>query len=191
MKRLFKGVRNGSPKHNLPQYDGGLFSEIRAIDDMTIKNKFMTDTMRGLLERDGQSVDYSSLSIRHMGNILETIMEYVIRQADRDIMLLEEGGKVKEVNTKQQSTYSYKKNNLYLASKAGMARKSTASFYTPDAIVSFLVKRGLESVLVERSEKITSAVKKYEKTHSPEDMKECIDLLLDIQDVVNIGSSNT
>ena len=33
----------------------------------------MTDTMRGLLERDGQSVDYSSLSIRHMGNILETI----------------------------------------------------------------------------------------------------------------------
>ena len=36
-------------------------------------------------------------------------MEYVIRQADRDVMLLEEGGKVKEVNTKQQSTYSYKK----------------------------------------------------------------------------------
>ena len=181
VKILFKGVRNGSPKHNLPQYDGGLFSEIRAIDDMTIKNKFMTDTMRGLLERDGQSVDYSSLSIRHMGNILETIMEYVIRQADRDVMLLEEGGKVKEVNTKQQSTYSYKKNDLYLASKAGMARKSTASFYTPDAIVSFLVKRGLESVFAERSERITSAVKKYEKTHSSEDMKECIDLLLDIQ----------
>ena len=181
VKRLFKGVRNGSPKHNLPQYDGGLFSEVRAIDDMIIKNKFMTDTMRGLLERDGQSVDYSSLSIRHMGNILETIMEYVVKQADRDIMLLEEGGKIKEVDTKQQSTYSYKKNDLYLASKAGMARKSTASFYTPDTIVSFLVKRGLESVFVGRSEKITSAVKKYEKTHSREDMKECIDLLLDIQ----------
>ena len=121
------------------------------------------------------------MGVRHLGNILESIMEYVVRQADRDIMLLEEKGKVKEVKTGQKSTYSYKKNDLYLASKEGIARKSTASFYTPDAFVSFLVRRGLEPILEERSKLIADDVKRYEETKSEKDRDACIDRMLDIQ----------
>ena len=179
--RLFKGVREGSPEHNLPQYSGNLFATIPAIDNISIKNKFIAVALRGLLEQDGQSIDYSNLSVRHLGNILENIMEYVVRQAKEHIMLLEEKGKMKEVTTGQKSTYSYKKNALYLASKEGIARKSTASYYTPDAFVSFLVRRGLEPILEERSKLIGSDVKRYEESKSDKDRNICIDRILDIQ----------
>ncbi|MCY4490717.1 MAG: hypothetical protein OXC46_04530, partial [Thaumarchaeota archaeon] len=179
--KLFKCVRNGSPKHNLPQYNGNLFANIPPIDDNSVKNKFIVPALRGLLEHNGQSIDYSNLSVRHLGNILESIMEYVVRQAARDIMLLEENGKIKEVKTVQKSTYSYKKNDLYLASKEGIARKSTASYYTPDAFVSFLVRRGLEPILEERSKMIESDVKIYEKMKSAKNRTTCIDRILDIQ----------
>lgn len=179
--RLFRGVREGSPEHNLPQYNGNLFATVPSIDSISIKNKFIAVALRGLLEQDGQSIDYSNLSVRHLGNILESIMEYVVRQAERDIMLLEEKGKIKEVTTGQKSTYSYKKNELYLASKEGIARKSTASYYTPDAFVSFLVRRGLEPILEERSKVISSDVKRYEKSKRDKDRNTCIDRILDIQ----------
>ena len=179
--RLFEGVRNGSPEHNLPQYNGNLFATLPSIDNMSVKNRFIAPALKDLLEQDGQAIDYSNLSVRHLGNILESIMEYVVRQADRDIMLLEEKGKVKEVKTVQKSTYSYKKNDLYLASKEGIARKSTASFYTPDAFVSFLVRRGLEPILEERSKLIADDVRRYEETKSEKDRDACIDRMLDIQ----------
>lgn len=178
---LFEGVRNGSPEHNLPQYNGNLFATLPSIDGISIKNRFIAPALKDLLEQDGQSIDYSSLSVRHLGNILESIMEYVVRQADRDIMLLEKNGKVTEVKTVQKSTYSYKKNDLYLASKEGIARKSTASFYTPDAFVSFLVRRGLEPILKERSELIETDIKRYQETRSEKDRNACIDRMLDIQ----------
>ena len=55
-------------------------------------------------------------------------------------MLVDDGDGVREVKTRQESAYSYKKNALYLASKGGIAsRKTSASYYTPDGIVRFLV----------------------------------------------------
>ena len=178
---LFRRIRNGSPEHNLPQYNGNLFANSPSIDGISVKNRFMAAALKDLLEQDGQSIDYSSLSVRHLGNILESIMEYVVRQADRDIMLLEEKGRIREVRTAQRSTYSYKKNDLYLASKEGIARKSTASYYTPDSIVSFLVRRGLEPILEERSRATAADVRRYERTGSDRDRNACIDRMLDIQ----------
>ena len=178
---LFEGVRNGSPKHNLPQYNGNLFTTVPSIDGISIKNRFIAASLRDLLEQDGQAIDYSSLSVRHLGNILESIMEYVVRQAERNIMLLEEGGKIREIKTAQKSTYSCKKNDLYLTSKEGIARKSTASYYTPDVFVSFLVRRGLEPILEERSKMIASDIRRYKKTRSGKDRTACIDRILDIQ----------
>ena len=68
-----------------------------------------------------------------------------------------------------------------MASKEGIARKSTASYYTPDAFVSFLVRRGLEPILEERSKMMEYDVKKYEKNSSDKDKNICIDRILDIQ----------
>ena len=177
---LFDGVRNGSKQHNLPQYDGDLFRKQLNIDCM--RNKFLVKALRSLLETNGQRLDYGELGVRHLGSIYEALLEFDVRQADRDIMLLEDKGGVREVDSKEDSTYSYKKNDLYLASSSGIAsRKSSASFYTPSKIVSFLVKRGLDPLLAERRALVTDDINKYKKNRSEENRLACIDRLLDLQ----------
>ena len=180
--RLFRGVRNGSPDHNLPQYNGGLFRNDPEIDGIRIRNCHVVRALRGFMERDGEPVDYASLGVRHLGHIYETLMEFEVRQADRDIMLLEDRKGVREVASRAESTYSYRKNDLYIVSKAGaISRKSSGSYYTPEEMVSFLVRRGLEPIFREREEMMTADIARHAKERSEESRRACMDRLLDIQ----------
>ena len=179
---LFGGIRNGSEKHNLPQYNGDLFKSDPAVDNISIRNEFIVRALYGLLEDDGSVIDYVDFSVRHLGNIFETLMEYSPRQTDKDIMLLEDSKGVREVETRKDATYSYRKNDLYLASKGGIiSRKTSASFYTPDEIVKFLVKQGLDPILAEREKLVADDIRRYRKSGSPKDLQTCMDRVLDIQ----------
>lgn len=179
---LFKGVRSGSPRHNLPQYSGGLFRHNPKIDNLAIKNRHFVRALRGLFERNGEAVDYASLGVRHLGNIYEILMEFVVRQAKRDIMVLEDKNGTREVEARAESTYTYRKNDLYIVSKAGyVSRKSTGSYYTPEKVVAFLVRRGLEPILEERQRRLATDLKRYEKSRSRKNYDICMDRLLDIQ----------
>ena len=152
------------------------------MDGIKVRNRFIVAALRSLLETDGQAVDYGDLGVRHLGSIYESILEFEVRQADRDIMLLEDKDGVREVEAKEESTYSYKKNDLYLVSGAGIAmRKASASFYTPDEIVSFLVGRGLEPILEGRRKKVAVDVRRYKKDPSDHNSRICIDRILDLQ----------
>lgn len=179
---LFKGIGTGSPEHNLPEYNGGLFRHDSAVDSISVRNKFATKALRGLLERGGEAVDYADLEVRHLGTIFESLMEFGVRQAKDDIMLLDDKGGVREVKTKQESAYSYKQGDLYLASKGGMlSRKTSASFYTPNEIVKFLVQQGLEPQLTKREDALVIDLEKYKRTSNNMDRQTCIDRLLDLQ----------
>ena len=179
---LFGCVRNGSPEHNLPQYNGGLFQNAPEIDGIHMKNLHAVRALRGLMERDGEPVDYASLGVRHLGNIYETLMEFEVRQADRDMMLVEDAKGVREVASRAESTYSYKKNDLYIMSKAGaVSRKSSGSYYTPQEMVSYLVRRGLETILREREEFLPEDLRRYKTMPNEENRRTCTDRLLDIQ----------
>ena len=179
---LFENVREGSKKHNLPQYDGRLFACTRSIDGIKIKNKFISSALRGLLEQDGQAIDYANLGVRHLGNIFEALMEFSVKQAEKDLMLLEDEKGVREVSSQKESTYSYKKNDLYMISKKGaMARKTGGSFYTPNEIVKFLVERGLRPILKNREKLIAQDLDEYNTTKDERDRQTCIDRILDIQ----------
>ena len=180
--KLFSCIRDGSPRHNLPQYNGGLFGAKADVDGISVRNRFIVPALRSLLETDGQAVDYGDLGVRHLGSIYESLLEFKVRQADRDIMLLEDNNGVREVEAGEESTYSYKKNDLYLVSGAGIAmRKTSASFYTPDDIVSFLVRRGLEPILEERGKKVAVDVRRYKKNPSEQNRRACMDRILDLQ----------
>lgn len=180
--KLFKGIREGSVEHNLPQYDGELFKDVNDIEGINVRNKFIIKALRGILERDGEAVDYASLGVRHLGSIYESLLEFSVNQAEDDIMLLEKGGKTTIVKSGQDSTYSYKKNELYLAPRGGIAqRKTTGSYYTPDKIVEFLVSRGLEPIFDKRESFIDNDIKMYKQSRSNEDRRRCMDRLLDIQ----------
>ena len=179
---LFAKIRDGSPDHNLPQYDGDLFRARPAVDSIKVRNRFIASAMRLLLETDGQAVDYGDLGVRHLGSIYESLLDFEVRQADRDIMLVEDGKGVREVESKAESTYSHRKNDLYLASGAGIvSRKSTASFYTPNEIVSFLVRRGLDPLLCERRKRVAADVRKYKKDPSERNRLVCMSQILDLR----------
>ena len=179
---LFKGVRSGSPKHNLPQYSGGLFKNDPEIDHITIRNRHFVRALQGLVERDGEPVDYASLGVRHLGHIYEALLEFVVRQADRDIMLLEDTKGVREVASRAESTYTYRKNDIYIISKAGsISRKSSGSYYTSEEIVTFLVRRGLEPIFRERERMMGGDLKRYRENRTDKNHSICMDRLLDIQ----------
>ena len=180
--KLFAGVRNGSPEHNLPQYNGELFKNDPEIDGIKMRNKHFVRSLRGLFERDGEPMDYASLGVRHLGHIYETLMEFTVRQADRDIMLLDTGKGVKEVASVAESTYSYRKNEIYIISKAGsISRKSSGSYYTPEKMVKFLVRRGLEPIFREREELMAGDLERYKRRRTDKNYNICMDRLLDIQ----------
>ena len=179
---LFRGVRDGSPNHNLPQYNGHLFEINPSIDDAEIKNKFLVPALTDLLKRDDEPIDYGSFNVRHLGHIFENLMEYNPKQAQYDLMLLVKNGKTIEVKTSKEVTYSIKKGDIYLASKEGItARKTTASYYTPEEIVTFLVDKGLTPIFTEREKHIQNDINRYKKNKNEENAKACIDRLLDIQ----------
>ena len=180
--KLFRGIRAGSSKHNLPQYNGGLFQSDPEIDGISIRNRHAVQALRGFMEQDGEAVDYASLGVRHLGHIYETLMEFEVQQADRDIMLLEGRKGVREVASRAESTYSYRKNDLYIVSKAGaISRKSSGSYYTPEEMVSFLVRRGLEPIFREREELMATDIARYVKKPGEKSRRACMDRLLDIQ----------
>ena len=179
---LFGRIKDGSPEHNLPKYDGDLFKRRADIEQIDVRNRFIVRALRDLFETKGEPVDYGDLGVRHLGNIYEALLEFSVRQASRDIMLLSDKDGVREVESKAESTYSYKKNDLYMASKSGiMSRKMSASFYTPEQIVAFLVRRGLEPLLREREVKVKEDVDRYKNKRSEKNRRTCIDRLLDLQ----------
>ncbi len=179
---LFEGIRNGKPQNNLPQYNGDLFRHTTDIDDISISNKWLVPALSDLLLRDGDAIDYASLSVRHLGSILESVMEFSVQQAKENVMLLVKNNKIIQVRTVKESNYSYKRNDLYLVSKGGLAtRKSTASYYTPDEMVKFLVEKGLKPILEERTIQIAKDMQAYKKNLDSKTKKTCMDRLLDIQ----------
>lgn len=69
----------------------------------------LVPALRDLLEVDGDAIDYASLSVRHLGNILENVMEFSILQVREDVMLLEKNSKIIPVKTSKESNYSQEK----------------------------------------------------------------------------------
>ena len=180
MLKLFASISKGDAEHNLPQYNGELFAHEPQIDGAQIRNKFIVPALRGILEKDGESMDYAVLETRHLGSIYERLLEFNVHQAETDILVREDSKGVRIVESKEH--FKYKKNDLYLASKDGMVgRKTTASYYTPREIVQFLVRQGLRDTLRKREKSLAADIKKYRRLPSEELRKKCIGHIMDIR----------
>lgn len=118
------------------------------------KNRFLVPALRDLTTSGGRGIDYQNLGVRHLGSLYEALLEYEVRQAEKDLIVYEgqilEASFLKDVKAKPESYIA--KGQIYLTS-GGLARKGTGSYYTPDEIVRFLVSKGLEPHLKERERK--------------------------------------
>ncbi len=99
-------------------------------------------------------IDYLNLGVRQLGSIYEALLEYSVSQAKTDLMVYKDssGGSkngllildasfASDLESKPKSFIS--SGEIYLT-VGGLARKGTGSYYTPDEIVRFLVRKGLE-----------------------------------------------
>lgn len=186
LKALFGMISKGDVEANLPQYDGALFEEDQTLDAIVVKNEFLVPALRDLMETEkGGGIDYQNLGVRHLGSLYEALLEYSVRQATQPLVMYKKvilDAKYAE-DLKQKPIGFVEKGELYLSVR-GLARKGTGSYYTPDAIVTFLVKKGLESHFKAREEQFKVDLARLPPASKPRDLeleKKCTEDLLGLK----------
>ncbi len=151
LKILFESISKGNQHAGVPEYDGELFHHDRKLDDLTIGNRYLAQAISALTTSDGRGIDYQNLGVRHLGSLYEGLLEYRVVQAKGDLIVhkdqLLDASFASDQKVKPSSVIE--KGDLYL-SIGGLVRKGTGSYYTPDEIAIFLVRKGLEPILSAR-----------------------------------------
>lgn len=180
LSRLFRGISEGDPTVNLPQYDGALFEFDETIDRLSVMNKHLVPALRALMERDGKGIDYQNLSVRQLGSLYEALLEYSVRQAETDLAIVKD--EILDMKFAKGMKYEriIDEGELYL-SAGGLARKGTGSYFTPEKIVKFLVKKGLEPIFADREKRFAELYQKWRNSGDKEAGEKSTEALLDIQ----------
>lgn len=133
------------------KYNGGLFSGKKHpllfglnIDDTLFANA-VDNLCRVQVKKQIYTVDFSTISVRELGSIYESLLEYKLAVIDKDMKELP------SIINKKRVRHNVVKGDLYLINHAG-ERKATGSYYTPDLIVEHLVKTALNPKLEEAKE---------------------------------------
>ncbi|MBI3582843.1 MAG: N-6 DNA methylase [Nitrospinae bacterium] len=182
LESLCRIVDKGDKALNIPIYNGGLFETppdgflyTHKISDPYLAEAvyLLTVDQQAEENRGGSTlfIDYSSLGVRHLGDIYEGLLEFHIRIADEPMVEVKEKNKSlwkngSEIKEGGRIDKRKKKGEIYIENSKH-ERKSTGSYYTPHYVVEYIVKNTVGSVLDERfkrAEKILSKVGElYEK----------------------------
>ena len=183
LQRLFRGIREGDPAANLPRYNGALFEFDEDLDTLSIRNEFLASVIQDMTEKAGKRIDYQNLGVRHLGSIYEGLLEYDIKQADKNMIITKKGIYV-DAQFAEDMQYEpkgfRKKNELYL-STGGLAKKGTGSYFTPEPIVQYLVQEGLKPLFLQREKEFGEAMKQFGINSNIKCKNECNSIMLDLQ----------
>jgi N-6 DNA Methylase len=177
LRHLFTLLNEGAVDINIPLLNGGLFDPTKApllSVPKLFSNAALRDLLAQLLYKTqaGKALlsvrrDYKNMSITHLGRIYEGLLEYRFIQVlgERPTYIAYKKGKTttdaylsayelavfEKAAAKDKSIVILKKDTLkeghiYLRS-ASNSRKTTASYYTPTELSSFLIKAGIDRAL--------------------------------------------
>jgi len=167
LERLFHMMDEGAPTFNLPKYNGGLFKrpnpgtpleELREeeIGPWFLETHKLSDPyLRDVIERltfDPEAppgarafIDYSSLGVRHLGEIYEGLLEFKIEIAEDEPVCAvgsrsqSKWKKQSEVEPGETVHVTKEIGHPYITNDKG-ERKATGSYYTPHYIVEYIVE---------------------------------------------------
>ena len=175
LKQLFEMLDEGAEDIDIPLFNGGLFDPARAPLLLTPKI-FNNATLRQLLEKllyktsRGDTLfdtrrDFKNMSVTHLGRIYEGLLEFRFEKAAQNHSYIEyvsgnTKGKAVEAyfdsydaaNLRKEKGFralrelSVKKGEVFLKS-ANNSRKTSASYYTPSALSTRLVKASVDQAL--------------------------------------------
>ncbi|MFW6172185.1 MAG: Eco57I restriction-modification methylase domain-containing protein [Elusimicrobiota bacterium] len=175
--RIFQLINEGSeglgvPKEDfyVPPYNGGLFDpeKHQFLTDKKIQDGYIARVVELLAKADeaekeewlGGRIDYSDLSLRHIGGIYEGLLEHELKIADEDIVAEKDNKTLKwkplDEGKKDFEDYDEdmraREGEIYLATDKG-ERKATGSYYTPEYIVEYIVENTVDPLIEEKIEK--------------------------------------
>lgn len=174
LESLCKIIDTGDKTLNIPIYNGGLFEPRNFLTTNKISEPFIAEAMELLtIDQEGEYtpgqkpfIDYSSLNVRHLGDIYEGLLEFHTRIADEPMVEVKEKGKSlwkKESEIEAGiRTYRRKENGEVYIENSKHERKATGSYYTPHYIVEYIVKNTVDPVLNERHEKARGILSELE-----------------------------
>ncbi len=167
LESLCRIIDRGDKALNIPIYNGGLFETPPEsfLATNKISDPFLAEAI-ALLTIDQQGeytpgqksfIDYSSLDVRHLGNIYEGLLEFHIRIADEPMVEIKEGSKLlwkkeSEIDANTRIQRRKEKGEIYIENSKH-ERKATGSYYTPHYIVEYIVKNTVGPVLETRFQK--------------------------------------
>lgn len=168
LERLFAMMDDGASSFDLPRYNGGLFhrpsktSLLQGLTDEEIgpwflenhklADPFLYDAIQKLtfdpnIDTPGSRafIDYSSLGVRHLGEIYEGLLEFKVEIAEDEPVCAV--GSRKKPHWKKQSEVT-DEDTVHFTKQIGEAyitndkgeRKATGSYYTPHYIVQYIVE---------------------------------------------------
>lgn len=130
LRALFRIVDEGEPAFRVNAYNGGLFSPVEHpyFEGRTVPDPKIAPAIDLLSRIEGEFVDFSVLSVRHLGTIYERLLAFELSDDEGRLVL-------KESPLKHRS----------------------GSYFTPERIVDAIVARTLEPLLLETSRDIAAA----------------------------------
>jgi len=164
LQGLFDIIAKGDPALNVPVYNGGLFETPNDgfLSIHKLPDPFLADAIERLtVDHEGVHVpdapafiDYSSLSVRHLGDIYEGILEFHIQVAEEDVVEIRKDGKSlwEKASAIKEGIRIYgkrAKGQVYIENSKH-ERKATGSFYTPHFSVEYIVGNTVRPVLDEK-----------------------------------------
>jgi len=152
IKAIFKLINEGDKEINLPRYNGGLFKDNDFYNDLEISDKVMSEIIYKLSYFQEKFINYKDISVRHLGSIYETILEFDLKK---------------------------EKDSFYL--EKGKERKISGVYYTPDFVVNFIIERTIERKIEEILNDFEKNVSEIEKMNKSELLKKFKMLNLDVK----------
>lgn len=170
LKTLFQYLNKGNPDLKIPLLNGGLFAEEKApllAMPLVLNNQELHQILSQLLYHQNSKVwrDFKTLSVTHIGNIYEGLLESEFRPAfEPTYHLVYQQGKTlcegyfdgydyqrlkSDKRVKILRKRIYQPNEIYLSNQSN-TRKTTASYYTPADITKFMVIEAIEKALVHK-----------------------------------------
>jgi hypothetical protein len=142
---LSRAIDKGDNSIGLPPYNGGLFDRERTplLTKIRIPDSTMADIIDALsFERTDEGrryINYRNLSVQQLGSIYERLLEHeVVRQ-----------GEAIEIRP-----------NIF-------ARKASGSFYTPDDLVTLIIRETIEPLVAERVAAFSAKVAEQATSDKP------------------------
>jgi type I restriction-modification system DNA methylase subunit len=162
LHHLFNILDRGDDNLNIPLLNGGLFSPSKARllqQSKAINNRDLRRLLQQLLQVGKSRRDFRTLSVQHLGNIYEGLLEFEFREVvDSALYYLtySEGSKniegyfdsydygelKKNKKISHIEEVKYKKGDIYFSDRSSN-RKTTASYYTPPAFTQYMAQEAI------------------------------------------------